>query len=207
MTKKSQQSSTYDEMFEQGGFGGVFDLHYRDSCYYPMYKAVTDELQRYKIQSILEVGCGSGAFAHMLLEKGNIDYRGFDFSSVAVTKAIARTSRPDLFYVSDAMNADNYANRDDGEALVCTEVLEHIPQDLDLMATWPSGTICLCSVPNFDSEYHVRYFSTSREVNERYGSLMDIKRIKSVKKPILANISRENLLKHLRWNRYRPRLF
>ncbi len=201
--KKSQVSATYDEMFEEGGFGGVFDLPYRYSCYYPMYQAVVDELRTHHEVEILEVGCGSGAFAHMLVELGGYRYKGFDFSRIGVEKAIKRTSRPDLFYVADAFCEDNY--RDFGGAIVCTEVLEHIPNDLELVSRWPRGTFCICSVPNFDSQYHERFFRHSDDVLKRYGELIAIDHVRRIKKPVIADISPQNWIRELRWNRYRPR--
>lgn len=201
--KKSQVSITYDEMFEEGGFGGAFDLPYRHSCYYPMYQAVVAELRKHHVSEILEVGCGSGAFAHMLVELGGYCYKGFDFSQVGVDKAIRRTSRPEIFYVADALCEDNY--RDFGGAIVCTEVLEHIPNDLELVSRWPSGKLCVCSVPNFDSPYHERFFRRTDDVLKRYDGLIAIDHIKRIKKPVIADISPQNLLRQLRWNRYRPR--
>ena len=79
MEKKYQESRTYDEMFSEGGHDGVFDLPYRHSCYYPMYKIVLSMIRRLGMNSILEVGCGSGAFAHMVLEQTKLQYQGFDF--------------------------------------------------------------------------------------------------------------------------------
>lgn len=203
MEKKPQISSTYDDMFEQGGFDQVFDLPYQSSCYYPMYHAVLKVLQNKKVENVLEVGCGSGAFAHMLFEKTHIGYRGFDFSPVAVEKAKRRTSKENAFYVADALNAENYATL--SSSIICTEVLEHIPNDLELVSIWPAGTFCVCSVPNFDSTYHERFFRSEAEVAERYGKLLDIKTIARIKKPILSDISRSNFFRQLRWNRYRPK--
>lgn len=203
MPKKEQTSSTYDEMFQDGGHDGIFDLPYRRSSYYPMYKAVLNEIRRFKLESVLEVGCGSGAFAHMLLEKSTVGYRGLDFSRIAVEKAKLRTSKPDLFYVADALDEQNYT--DLKSAIVCTEVLEHIPQDLDLVSIWPKGTLCICTVPNFDSPYHVRHFVDQSDVVQRYEELIGFQSIGKIKKPVLSDIGFQNQLRHLRWNRYRPK--
>lgn len=206
MEKKYQESRTYDEMFSEGGHDGVFDLPYRHSCYYPMYKIVLSMIRRLGMNSILEVGCGSGAFAHMVLEQTKLQYQGFDFSKVAVDKARERTGHSDLFYVADAMDIANYQGN--FQSIVCTEVLEHIPEDLKLIATWPQGIHCVCSVPNFDSPYHVRFFRRIEDIYERYSSLLEIDQVILQKKPVLSDISPSNRWRHLRWNRYRPkRLF
>lgn len=46
--------------------------------------------------------------------------------------------------------------------IVCTEVLEHIDGDLVVIARLPQGHHCCCSVPNFYTFSHVRYFSNRR---------------------------------------------
>lgn len=168
-----------------------------------MYASVMKALRANSIKNVLEVGCGTGAFAHMVFDTSEIQYQGFDFSRVAIEKAKQRTCREDAFYVGDAMDPVNYASIP--FAIVCTEVLEHIPKDIELVSMWPAGTLCICSVPNFDSPYHVRFFRSEEEISKRYAGVLDIKVITRVKKPILTNISRKNLFRHLRWNRYRPK--
>ena len=203
MLKKKQTSSTYDEMFVQGSTCSPYHMHYSESWYFPMYQAVLKEIRRSKAERILEVGCGTGGFAHLLMERYPISYRGFDFSPVAVEKAIARTNSPKFFFVANALTPELYKNN--ASTIVCTEVLEHIPQDLKLVELWPVGTYCICSVPNYDSQYHERFFKDEAEVLSRYGHLIEIDQIKRVKKPVLENIATSNLLRHLRWNRYRPK--
>lgn len=197
------KSSQYDAIYAAGGRDGIYDLHYRHNGYYPLFRAVQSCLKDSGKRSVLEVGCGTGAFAHMLHERGGIRYRGFDFSAAAVTRAVARFSYPELFFVADARETASYAGN--FEAIVCTEVLEHIDSDLDAVRCWPAGTYCIVSVPNFDADNHVRHFRSEQEVHDRYGSLVDIDRIVRVKKPVLNDISAAHLWRALRWNRYRPR--
>ena len=58
--------------------------------------------------------------------------------------------------------------------MICFEVLEHIQDDLGVLNRIPRGTKLLLSVPNFDDPYHVRYFSSEKEVYERYKGVMNI---------------------------------
>jgi len=203
MGKAEQTSQTYDAMFRDGGYEGAFDLPYRHSTYYPMFHAVLGELRRHPARRVLEVGCGSGAFARLLLERTSLVYHGIDFSPVAVGKAGARTGRPELFRVGDALDAASYAWEHD--AIVCTEVLEHIEQDQAAIGLWRRGTLCVCSVPDYDAETHVRFFRSEAEVRARYGGLIDIATVRQVRKPYLSDISWRNRLRELRWNRHRPR--
>lgn len=203
MMKQPQTQSTYDEMFIKGGSDDPYRLPYWHSCYYPMYLAALEETIRLKASSVLEVGCGTGGFAHLLKDRNPLHYRGFDFSPIAVEREISRTKIPEWFFVADALTPQLYS--DNKRTIICTEVLEHIPHDLDLVALWPVGSQCICSVPNYDSQYHERHFKNEAEVAFRYGQLIKIERIIRIKKPILENISRPNVLRHIRWNRYRPR--
>jgi len=203
--KKKQESSTYDEAFASGGYEGVYDLPYYHSLYYPLYKGVLKAVQKKSVSNILEVGTGTGAFAKFIFDKSGIKYKGFDFSPVAIEKAQQLLGDEKKFYVADATSKDSYP--ENYEAIVCTEVLEHLEGDLDVIKSWKSGTICFCSVPNYDSEYHERYFTNCEEVKARYSEQIDIDYIVTIKKPVLTNLSFSNRLKQLRWNRYKPSNF
>jgi 2-polyprenyl-3-methyl-5-hydroxy-6-metoxy-1,4-benzoquinol methylase len=204
MTKAEQTSATYDRVFSEGGYEGIYDLPYWRSSYYPLFKGVLREVIRRDAKSVLEVGCGTGGFAHLLFERTAINYRGFDFSEVAVRKAIARTGRANAFYVGDATSTATYQGQN-ADCIVCTEVLEHIDQDLEAIANWKPGTYCVCSVPNFDADTHVRFFLSDADVRTRYGSLIDIEKIRRIRQPEVSDLSFASRLRALRWNRYRPR--
>lgn len=128
---------------------------------------------------------------------------GFDFSAVAVATAIARTGRQDAFRVGDATREESYAQP--YNTIVCTEVLEHIEADRRAVALWRPGTDCICSVPNFDSSTHVRFFKSEDDVRQRYGDLIDIRSIRRIKVPALTDLSWRSYMRALRWNRYRPK--
>jgi SAM-dependent methyltransferase len=201
--KKPQVPQTYDDMFLEGGHAGVFDLPYRRSPYFPMFRGVVGMLQRARPKRVLEVGCGTGPLAHMLLETTKVEYLGFDFSPVAVGKAKARTARQANFFIGDATQAKTYKDLQ-YDAIVCTEVLEHIEDDLQAVRQWAAGTYCVCSVPNYDADTHVRHFKHESEVLARYSGLIDIDVIQRRSKPFLDDLSIPAWLQALRWNRYRP---
>jgi 2-polyprenyl-3-methyl-5-hydroxy-6-metoxy-1,4-benzoquinol methylase len=193
----------YDRLFADGGYEGTYHLPYRRSAYYPLLRRVLTEVQRHDGREVLEVGCGTGAFAHMLMERSELKYRGFDFSAVAVDGAKARTGRAAAFFVGDATQLESYSVEYD--TIVCTEVLEHVQRDLEVVGNWKPGALCVFSVPNFGAENHVRFFREADEVRTRYGDLIDVNTIVRIKKPELSDISLRSYIRALRWNRYRPR--
>ena len=203
--KYEQTPDSYDDLYSSGGYEGIYQLPYDRSHYYPLFKAVLGELKRRGVKQVLEVGCGVGSFAEMLLERSDIDYHGFDFSEIAVNQARESSGRTDAFSVLDATDTASYTRAHD--AIVCTEVLEHIPQDLETVASWASGNQFVCSVPNFDASNHERFFSNESEVRSRYGDSLDIERLVRVRKPVIGDIGIANRLRQLRWMRSRPARF
>lgn len=205
MDKKPQIAATYDEMFKEGGFGvGVFDLPYRRSPYFPLFRAVARQVPRSASTKLLEVGCGTGTFAHYLFDtRGDRPYTGFDFSAIAVEKARKRTGRADRFFVGDATQAQTYRGQD-YDTIVCTEVLEHLENDRGVIEHWAPGSLCICSVPNYDADTHVRHFKHEDEVRSRYAELIDIQGITRLNKPFLNDLHWRQWLQALCWNRYRP---
>ncbi len=175
----------------------------RHSLYYPLFRRISGEIKQRAITRVLDVGCGNGRLAELLLADPTIAYRGFDFSSVAVQLAIERTARRDTFSIGDARDPRCYQY--DYEGIVCSEFLEHVTQDLDVIELWRPGVQCVCSVPNFDHLDHVRHFRYENEVFARYAPLIDIDTIIRVPRPLLAGMTLREYLRKLRWARERPK--
>jgi len=148
-------------------FSTIKEYHapYQESPYYFLWTVIVDRLRRDGVRSVLEVGCGSGQLAAFLLDKGIEHYTGFDFSAKAIE--LAETIAPEgRFFVDDARTSNLY--EEPHEALICTEVLEHIVEDLAVVERFPLGRRCLFSVPTYDSASHVRFFGDETAVSERY---------------------------------------
>lgn len=192
-------SSVYDEMHGEEDI----NIPINKSFFYRLYQDVVAEVERRAINSVLEVGCGAGALAELLLTRTKAQYRGFDFSPVGVRRAALRNGRRDLFFVSDAREPSSYLSPYTG--ILCTEVLEHITGDLDVVSLWRPGTQCICSVPNFAYPTHVRHFRHEDEVRARYGKLIDIDMIVRVPKPVYTGNTLREYLRKVRWAREQPK--
>ena len=172
------------------------------ALYYPLLRKVVERIQDRGSRSILEVGCGNGFLAEMILLTHGDVYRGFDFSPVAIHNASGRTGHPELFFQGDALDPHCYAS--DYDTIVCTEVLEHIEADLEVIRLWRGGTWCICTVPNFDYAGHVRFFRTRDQVAARYGHLIDIQAVIRIARPIMPDGRIRSYLRNLRWSRDDP---
>src|SRR5262245_44780668 len=141
---------------------------YWESEYLFLWSVLADRIRSAKARRVLDIGCGSGQFASCLFGLIPLDaYTGLDFSAQAVAMA-ARACPQGTLVVGDATTTkvhDEVAH----DILTCTEVLEHVPADHLVIERFKPGTRCLCTVPNFPHETHVRHFTSVEQVAERYG--------------------------------------
>ncbi len=166
MTAKLSEETAgwYDKLY--AGSESYRQPYYR-SVYYFLWAVIADRLRTASIRRVLEIGCGPGQLAAMLLEHGVEEYVGLDFSPTAI--AMARENAPGgRFYVGDARTTQLHSEVEH-EVVICTEVLEHIEDDLSALARFTPGKRCIFSVPNFAYPSHVRYFLNAEKVTGRYG--------------------------------------
>lgn len=159
----------YDDAYTNGA---PYQVHWSDSHYLPVWEAICERVPQGA--HIFEVGCGPAQLAQMLFDKGiPATYVGFDFSPTAVEMA-QRNVPGQRFEVADAHTTDLFTTVD-YDTVICTEVLEHITEDVAVVKRIPSGKRLLGTVPDFDADTHVRWFKDADEVRERYGDLFEDK--------------------------------
>jgi len=146
----------------------VYAVPYSESKYLPVWESICECIPQGA--RILEVGCGPAQFAHMMFDRGIPgDYVGFDFSPGAIE--MAKKNLPGRrVEVGDARTTDLFTSVG-YDTVVCTEVLEHIVDDVPVLERIPRGKHVLATVPDFDYVSHVRFFANAGEVRARYGSL------------------------------------
>lgn len=101
MKREIQCLATYDNMFAEGGAGGVFDLLCCRSGFCGLFKAMAqqrEEAPKASTQStsdpsgaaprkqLLEVGFGTSAIAHVVPNRDQLEHQGLDLSPMAVSK-------------------------------------------------------------------------------------------------------------------------
>lgn len=181
MRKKEAGAKVYDAGYTKGGYKKSYFKHYLDSPYFQYWKYILDNALVVSDDSVFEIGCGPGQFAHMLRDNGVTKYCGIDFSKVAIKQAQERV--PDFEFI--CANAYTFDAPADIDVIVSLEVLEHMDKDVALIRNLPKGKRFVFSVPNFDSKNHVRYFSNALEIVDRYSnycSITDVKPIQSKRK-------------------------
>jgi 2-polyprenyl-3-methyl-5-hydroxy-6-metoxy-1,4-benzoquinol methylase len=176
-----QAAGWYDKAYERTA---VYHCPYPQSWYYFLWTVIADRIRRAGIRSVLEIGCGPGQLAALLFDQGITNYVGLDFSEKAI--GMARRNCPQgRFVIADARSSDVY-ELVEHEALICTEVLEHVQDDLAIVSRFLPGTRCVCSVPNFPAESHVRHFRDAAEVAQRYQRFFgdfDVATLKGPRRP------------------------
>lgn len=158
----------YDTVYQHSE---KYRLHYEHSTYWPVWQRILDKLAAFRKPAILEIGCGPGQLATAIRDRLVVTaYLGIDFSVKAIE--MARANVPDFaFVVGDALEAPE-VQKFSYDVVVCTEVLEHIEQDREVIRRWRPGAKVVATVPSYDSAAHVRHFRNADEVRARYEDLI-----------------------------------
>jgi 2-polyprenyl-3-methyl-5-hydroxy-6-metoxy-1,4-benzoquinol methylase len=153
---------------------------YSESHYYFLWTIIVDRIRRQKYRHVLEIGCGPGRLAKFIMDQGIYNYVGLDFSASSIRLACLNVPTGH-FIIGDARSSTVYSDCQ-YDILICTEVLEHIQDDLGVVTRFQPGINCIFSVPNFPFKSHVRYFQNAIEVTDRYGQYfndLDVMALKS----------------------------
>lgn len=171
MRELPQIPKSYDSIYSTSE---RYQGHYSKCGYMDIWKKTIPMLPDVGSAKILDVGCGTGQFANFLFDNGVKNYVGYDFSTVAIDMAKKRC--PQFQFVAcDVTSAESYIH--EYNTVVCIETLEHIEDDLGVVAKWKPGATVIASVPDMDDALHVRKFPTNESVVRRYGGLITFKEI------------------------------
>lgn len=140
--------------------------HYSESRYYFLWTVIADRIVREKASSLLEIGCGTGQLATLLRDKGIPRYHGFDFAPKRIEQA--RKACPEFLFTVENAFETRLFETGDYDAVICTEFLEHVERDIDVINRVRPGTLFYGTVPNFPFTSHVRHFQGPEEVTARY---------------------------------------
>lgn len=167
MKSLEKQSKYYDK--------NILDMEKSEHRYEELYKTALNMLNKNLVscdESIIDIGCGIGAFAKYLKEIEFKKYIGIDFSIKSIERAQNRF--PEYKFVCGNLNKDKIIKKilNKGKIFVCFEVLEHIEKDKELIKCIPNNSLFVFSVPNISGHGHVRWFENLDQVIERYKDVL-----------------------------------
>ena len=168
----------YDEVYLQGGSRGNYHKHYSDSIYFPIWKKAIEQLRlRVTKPNILDLGCGVGQFANYLFDEGYSLYRGIDFSKEGILLAQKVNYKYRNCFKYENLYETTYLSTGNYNVVFLLEVLEHLEKDLEIILKIKRNTKVYFSVPNFNSQGHVRVFKTEKSILDRYKDYLIIENI------------------------------
>lgn len=176
--KLEAQESYYDAMYKEGGWQGNYFKHYTQSPYFETWKRVLFLMGNLNNQKILDIGCGVGQFANFLKDNGLQQYYGIDFSKEAIKQAREKNLEGFIFRQENIFNSNVFD--DNFDYIVILEVLEHLREDLRLLSLLKPQSNVIFSVPNYNSQSHVRFFDSLESVIDRYKNLIQIQASESI---------------------------
>lgn len=170
----------YDEVLVESGSPAMEPLE--SSPWLQVYTEVARMID--PNEEVVDLGCGTGRFLELLYRNGHYArVTGVDFSRAALTEAEAyarshrETGAPHPEWLHQPLEEWRPDPLRSGNTVFsCIEVLEHLEDDKAVVARVPPGHRLIFSVPNFDSESHLRVFRHVSEVWKRYDRLLDFRR-------------------------------
>jgi len=140
--------------------------HYSESQFFPLWSIIAERIVLAEPDSVLDIGCGSGQFACLLRDREIKRYLGIDFSPKRLEHA--RRVCPEFGFALTNVFETELLRTHDYDTVVCTEFLEHVWQDKQVIAEIRPGTEFFGSVPDCGGPAHVRRFVNISDVKSRY---------------------------------------
>lgn len=165
-----KDSAYYDKIYKESTVYNNDDVQH--SPYYELWKRCLRLTSR--TERIADFGCGNGLFAKHCLQNERNYVAGYDFSQIAIDNA--RRLNPDIserFFLSELLVPEIY-KQNNYDIAFFIEVLEHIDNDISILQCIPSGKRVIITLPNYDSDGHVRYFKNIFQVVDRYCKVLKI---------------------------------
>lgn len=166
------------EYYNQFGVNDHLKKHYTQSKYYPTWLLITDHLLGTGCRRILDIGCGPAQFAKLLFDNGFTDYTGIDFSEARVSHA--REVCPGFTFMCRDVFEEGLVENLNYDAVVMTEFLEHINEDIAIIRRLKPGSRIFGTVPNYGDKAHVRKYESVDDLHSRYGGLTQDLRVMTV---------------------------
>jgi len=173
--KEVREAAYYDHIYEKSV---AYQSPYLTVIHFPVFASVMQFIKIIGVYPVIELGCGTGQLAEYLYNEGIKNYVGVDFSRSGLKMARVMSKQDFMEYdiregMAGILKAKGW-EEEPNIIVVAIEVFEHVADDLKIIREIPAGSELIWSVPNFDSEGHVRFFETDAIARERYEGVVKI---------------------------------
>ena len=127
------------------------------------------------IQNVADLGCGTGSFVRIMTAKKQKPqvYWGLDLDKSKID--VARERYPGwTFTHGDFFNERSRSEFSRHDAFLFLNVLEHLEDDLGLLASLPPGRHVVLSAPTIETPEALRWYGKAEEIKTRYTRLLNI---------------------------------
>lgn len=169
MTRPQVGAEFYDNLYRTKESYSL-NVSAQQSPHGVLYNNIVVYLRNIPNARILDVGCGTGQLAELIISSGYNYIKGIDISSVAIE--LSRKRCPKYEDRFQCVSIEDYDHSDDYNTAIICEVLEHIAEDIAVIDSLKPGTQVVLTVPNYDSASHVRHFDGLLSVIRRYNRLL-----------------------------------
>lgn len=170
----------YNYVFSDENHKVKYFKSYKDTPWKNIWEEICKIMKEHNVKSILDIGCGTGQFAECVYYNNFEKYIGIDFSSKAIDRCldIFKNINNNYIFINENVLRINFENFE-YDCVVATEFLEHIENDIEVLLKIKSKKLIIFTLPDSDSEGHVRFFPDSIEesflkIKERYKNIGDI---------------------------------
>lgn len=170
----------YNYVFSDENHKVKYFKSYKDTPWKNIWEEICKIMKEHDVKSILDIGCGTGQFAECVHYNNFEKYIGIDFSSKAIDRCldVLKNINNNYIFINENVLKINFENFE-YDCVVATEFLEHIEKDIEVLLKIKSEKLIIFTLPDSDSEGHVRFFPDSIEesflkIKERYKSIGDI---------------------------------
>ena len=143
-----------------------------------MYVNAYGRLGLLSIDNVADLGCGAGNFVSVMTARGQRPemYVGIDSSHAQIS--IAKAAYPGWKFIYGDFNDERIrAEYERYGAFLLLNIIDTMEDDIGFFLNMPEDKPLVFSMPRFEKEGSLRWMPESRDVAERYSSILNIKSV------------------------------
>lgn len=140
-----------------------------------MYVNAYGRLGLLSIENVADLGCGAGNFVSVMEARGQRPerYLGIDRSHAQIS--VAKAAYPGWKFIYGDFNDEHVrAEYERYGAYLMLNLVDTLEDDIGFFQSMPSGKPLVFSLPRFELEGSLRYMADTKDIHERYSSILQI---------------------------------